>query len=156
MSDELQKIYEGAGLLQYYFDKEVPRDLFRGQSRTEEKQGHPVLYPNPGFKRRDGSVRLPDVLIVERDGKKIVKGCRSIHGDYRGVSTFDRKNPALPGFEWYKLPKGVAIPEALALTQDSDFKDRSNHFTIAPKDDMTLDLFQIWLNALGKHMSLDG
>ena len=153
MSDELKTIYERQGLLRYYFDKAVPRDVFRGQSRTEEKQGLPILYPNPGFQRKDGSMRLPDVLIEERNGAKFVKGCRCIHGDYRGVSTFDRKNTALPGFRWYKLPQGTPIPEALAITQDSDFPNRANHFTVAPKDDMTLELFRVWLNSLSASMT---
>ena len=155
MSDDLKNIYQAAGRLAYYFDGTVPRDLFRGQSRTEGKQGLPVLHPNPGFKRRDGSVRLPDVRIVERDGRQFVLGCRCIHGDYRGVSTFDRKNTALRGFRWFKLPKGTDIPEAIAITQDSDFTDRPNHFTVAPKDDMPLELFLVWLNALGNQMAED-
>lgn len=155
MSDDLKNLYNEAGRLSSYFDKAVPRDLFRGQSRAEAKQGQPVLYPNPGFKRKDGSVRLPDVQVVEREGKKIVLGCRCIHGDYRGVSTFDRKNLGLPGFRWFRLPKGTEIPEALAITQDSNFKDRPNHFTVAPKDDMPLDLFQVWLNTLGNAMTED-
>lgn len=153
MSDELRKIYAGEGLLRYYFDDKVPCDLFRGQSRMEAKQGLSVLYPNPGFIRSDGQERLPDVMIVEQDGKKIVKGCRATKGDYRGISTFDRKNPNLRGFTWHKLPKSTSIPEALAITQDTDRKDTANHFTIAPKDDMPLPLFQVWLNALAAHMT---
>lgn len=155
MTQELRKLYADAGLLHRYFDDKTPRDLFRGRSRTETKQGLPILHPNPGFTRRDGTVRLPDVQIVERNGKKYVSGCRCIHGDYRGVSTFDRKNASLPGFRWFKLPAGSDIPEPLAVTQDSDFKDRPNHFTVAPKDDMTLDLFMVWLNALSAKMSED-
>jgi len=152
MTDDLRRLYEQAGKLKYYFDKKVPRDLFRGQSRKEERAGTPVLYPNPGFTKPTGAVRLPDVEIVERDGKKWVKGCRCLHGDYRGVSTFDRINPSLKGFSWHKLPQGTDIPEALAITQDSDFKDRANHFTVAPKDDMPLELFQVWLNTLAEAM----
>lgn len=155
MSDDLKKIYEEQGLLRFFFDQTVPRDLFRGQSRTERKQGLPVLYPNPGFQRKDGSTRLPDVLIEERDGKQFVKACRCVRGDYRGISTFDRKNTALPGFQWHKLPQGTAIPPALAITQDSDFKDRANHFTIAPKDDMTLELFNVWLGSLCASMTAE-
>jgi hypothetical protein len=153
MPDDLRKIYEAAGRLQYYFDDKVPCDLFRGQSKTEAKQGLPILYPNPGFKLKDGSDRLPDVMIVVENGKQIVKGCRSTKGDYRGISTFDRKNPKLSGFKWFKLPRSTAIPAALAITQDDDYRDRANHFTIAPKDDMPLPLFQVWLNALGRHMA---
>ena len=153
MSTELRKIYEQAGLLKYYFDEKVPCDLYRGRSRQEEKKNLPILYPNPGFKRADGTVRIADVEIEERDGKQIVKGCRCIHGDYRGVSTFDRPNPNLMGFTWRRLPKGAPVPEALAITQDSDLKDKANHYTVAPKDDMPLELFQVWLNALAKNMA---
>ncbi len=152
MSEALRRIYEEEGLLKYYFDKDVPRDLFRGQSKTEAKQGLPILYPNPGFTPKGKPPRPPDVEIVEVDGKKFVKGCRTIAGHYRGVSTFDRKNPNLSGFTWYKLPKATPIPEALAITQDSDYPNKANHFTIAPKDDMPLDLFQVWLGALNKQL----
>jgi hypothetical protein len=152
MSEALKDIYKAAGKLQYYFDDKVPCDLYRGQSSKERKEGTPILYPNPGFPRRDGTVRPADVQIVERSGKKFVLGCRCIKGEYRGVSTFDRINPNLPGFTWYELPKGTAIPEALAVTQDSDFGDRANHYTVAPKDDMELGLFQVYLNALAAKM----
>jgi hypothetical protein len=54
---------------------------------------------------------------------------------------------------WYKLPKATSIPDALAITQDNDRRDAANHFTIAPKDDMPLPLFQVWLNALASHMT---
>ena len=47
MSEALRRVYEEEGLLKYYFDKDVPRDLFRGQSATEAKKGLPILYPNP-------------------------------------------------------------------------------------------------------------
>ena len=110
MPDDLRKIYETAGRLQYYFDDKVPCDLFRGQSKTEAKQGLPILYPNPGFKLKDGSDRLPDVMIVVENGKQIVKGCRSTKGDYRGISTFDRKNSKLSGFKWFKLPDRRRFP----------------------------------------------
>jgi hypothetical protein len=153
MTADLRKVYEAEGLLRYYFDEKVPRDLFRGQSKTETKQGLPILYPNPGFRRSDGQERPPDVLIVEQDGKKIVKGCRTIRGEHRGISTFDGKPPNLRGFKWYKLPKSTDVPEALAITQDTDRKNSPNHFTIAPKDDMPLPLFQVWLNALAAHMT---
>jgi hypothetical protein len=152
MSEALKNIYREAGKLQYYFDQKVPCDLYRGQSSAERKNGAPIVYPNPGFTRRDGTVREPDVKVVDRDGKKFVLGCRCIRGDYRGVSTFDRINPNLGGFTWYELPKDTDIPDALAITQDSDFKDRANHYTVAPKDDMELGLFQVYLNALAAKM----
>ncbi|HEV8028691.1 MAG TPA: hypothetical protein VGP50_14750 [Stellaceae bacterium] len=155
MPDDLRRIYEAEGRAHFYFDDKVPRDLFRGQTRTEEKQGLPILYPHPGYKKKDGSERLPDVLVIERDGQQIVKGCRCTQGDYRGVSTFDQKSGNLRGARWYRLPKSTAIPEALAITQDTDRTDRPNHFTIAPKDDMPLPLFQVWLNALARRMTED-
>jgi hypothetical protein len=68
------------------FDDKGALRLFRGQSKTEAKQGLPILYPNPGFKLKDGSDRLPDVMIVVENGKQIVKGCRSTKGDYRAIS----------------------------------------------------------------------
>jgi hypothetical protein len=64
--------------------------------------------------------------------------------------------PVAAGYRWYKLPKSTGIPEALAITQDSDRPvGVANHVTIAPKDDMLLPLFQVWLNALGRHMTED-
>ncbi|WP_338846649.1 hypothetical protein V8J88_23180 [Massilia sp. W12] len=148
MTDELKKVYESHKLLHRYFDKEVPKDLFRGQQPKEAKLGLPIIYPNPGFKKADGSIRPPDVLIEERDGIKFVAGCRTIRGKYRGISVFDKANPALRSFKWYKLPAGVKIPEALAITQEDDYSDQPNHFTIAPKDDMPLELFESWLKIL--------
>ncbi len=152
MSDDLKNLYKQAGLLARYFDREIPNDLYRGQSRTETKQGLPVIYPNPGFVRKDGKQRPPDVRIFDRDGKKFVAGCRCIQGENRGVSVFDQVTPALPGFRWFKLPKGTDIPSALAVTQDANQMDRPNHYTIAPKDDMPLELFLVWLNALNQHL----
>lgn len=62
--------------------------------------------------------------------QQIVKGCRCTSGKYRGVSTFDAKNPNLRGFRWYRLPKSSDIPEALAITQDDDRTDIPNYFTL--------------------------
>lgn len=148
MSDDLKKIYAAEKLLHRYFDKEVPCDLFRGQQAREAKLGLPIIYPNPGFTKADGSIRPPDILIEERDGIQFVVGCRTIRGKYRGISVFDRANSALRSFKWYKLPAGVKIPEALAITQDDNYSDMPNHYTIAPKDDMPLDLFQAWIKIL--------
>jgi hypothetical protein len=153
--DDLKRIYEAEGRAHHYFDDAVPRDLYRGQHQMEAKQGLPILYPHAGYKKKDGSERLPDVMVIERDGKQIVKGCRCTSGNYRGISTFDAKNPNLRGFRWYRLPRSTPIPEALAITQDSEWTDRANHYTVAPKDDMPLPLFQAWLNALGRHLVED-
>jgi hypothetical protein len=71
---------------------------------------------------------------------------------YRGISTFDGMNPVLKNFVWYKLPSGTEIPQAIAITQDSDFSNKINHFTIAPKDDMPLDLFLVYLSILERSL----
>jgi hypothetical protein len=152
VSDDLRKIYEAAGRVAYFFEETVPRDLYRGQSRTDEKAGTPLLAPNPGFKRRDGSVRLPDVKIEDVNGTPTVRGCRAVRGDFRGVSVFD-KPTAMRGFRWFRLPQGVKIPAALAITQDGDLSSDSTHFTIAPKDDMPAALFAVWLKALADNMA---
>ncbi len=152
MPDKLRKIYEAAELLPYYFDKETPCDLFRGQSPDEHKRQMPVIYPNPGFIRKTGVPRPPDVAIVERDGRKVVLGCVTVKGLHRGVSTFDQPNPALRGFKWYKLPAASKIHESLAVTQD-DYHVIGNHFTIAPKNDMPLELFMIALSFMEAQMT---
>ena len=148
MSNELQQIYVNAGLSQFFFDKSVPQDLYRGQRHEDAEKGQPIIFPHPGFARKNGPARPPDVQIVERDGKKFVLGCRCVRGLYRGISTFDRTNPALKNFLWYKLLKGTAIPPGLAITQDSNDPSKPNHFTIAPKDDMPLEHFQMLLDEL--------
>lgn len=152
MSDDLKEIYKREGKLQYYFDEVVPCHLFRGQKRSDADKQAAIIFPHPGFSRRNGADRPADVKIVERSGKKFVLGCRCTKGPYRGVSTFDGINPILKDFLWYKLPKGTDIPPALAITQDSDLPGKVNHFTIAPKDDIPLEHFLMLLDTLAKHL----
>lgn len=152
MSNTLRDIYKKENKLQYYFDDTVPRDLFRGQKLSDAHKQAPIIYPHPGYTRSNGPDRLPDVKIVDRNGMKFVLGCRCTQGPYRGISTFDRVNPVLKDFVWYRLPEGTAIPPALAVTQDSDLPGKSNHYTIAPKDDMPLEHFQMLLNTLAKNL----
>ncbi|HWU80511.1 MAG TPA: hypothetical protein VN158_10645 [Caulobacter sp.] len=160
MSDDLKNIYKAANKLAFYFDDKTPRDLYRGQTSTEERKGTPVLYPNPGFTRKHGPPRLPDVQVFIRQIEKAeggiveekwVKGCRTMRGDYRGVSTFSKVT--MPSMTWYRLPKDTDIPVALAVTQDGTNEERGIHYTIAPKDDMPLSLYQVWLNELNAKLS---
>lgn len=59
MSDELRKIYGQQNLLPCYFDKTVPADLFRGQSRDEAKKDLPIIYPIPVLSGSMGKHALP-------------------------------------------------------------------------------------------------
>jgi hypothetical protein len=182
MTDALKRIYEGQGALDRYFDRTIPRTLYRGQ-----KQGssydimQPTIY---GFYKRNGN-RPPDIhirnsdnispqfvdndesqLIVDKKGmltkeimansdQYMVRGCRSVVGNYRGVSVFHKSNPVLRGFNWFVLPQGTDLPPSLACTRDSWMTEKevddsliSIHYTIAAKDDMTLSLFLQELKAL--------
>jgi hypothetical protein len=72
-----------------------------------------------------------------------VQGCRTIKGDHRGLSLFDKSNARLP-FAWFRIPAGSKIPPGIAVTRDSDDENDDNaaiHYTVAPKDDMPLSLF---------------
>ncbi len=152
MTNPLKAVYEKHGKIHNYFDESVPCDLFRGQSLNDSKKQLPVIYPNPGFVRKNGEVRPPDVAVIERDGRKIVLGCLSLDGLHRGISTFDRPNPGLRNFKWYKLTKGAKIHDALAITKDNDYTNAPNHYTIAPKNDMPLELFLVALGAMEKNL----
>lgn len=151
MSDELREVYAKAGLPDRYFDVTTPCDLYRGQTAKDNAANYLPMYPNLGFTRDNGTVRIADVRIDMRNGKKVVLGCRTVSGDYRGVSTFDARAP-IRGLRWFRLPAGTRIPEALAITQDSSFKDKPNHYTVAPKDDMPYELFLVWLRQLNDQL----
>lgn len=173
MSDELKKVYEKADASGRFFDGKTPVDLFRGRrtgDKTELMQ--PTLigwYVQLEARRPDVLLEgakdkvspqyangdVDDELVIE--GKKkpvtaeilrhadqyIVKGCRTMSGEHRGVSVFDKKNTALKNFDWFKIPADTVIPEGLAVTRDASytFSAKPIHYTVAPKDDMTLSLF---------------
>jgi hypothetical protein len=149
MSTALKDIYAGAGLRGKFFEGATPTTLWRAQSRQDFKKQVFLMEPHPGYVKKDkatGEVikeRLPDVMIVERDGKKIVKGCRCTSGNYRGISVFDVMVTWLgPSWVNYEIPEGTVIPENLALTKDHYIpRHKATHYTLAPKDDMTLELF---------------
>lgn len=106
------------------------------------------MEPHPGYVKKDlqGNViktRLPDVKVEERNGKLVVLGCRCVEGDFRGLSLYDKKVTWL-GSDWinYQIKAGAEVPPSLAITRDHLLKKHgATHYTIAPKDDMPLDLF---------------
>lgn len=173
MTDELKKVYENANALGRFFDTQTPVDVFRGRrtgDKTELMQ--PTLigwYVKLEARRPDVLIAgakdkvspqyqngdLNDDLVTE-DKKKpvtaeilrnadqyIVKGCRTMNGEHRGVSVFDKKNGGLKNFDWFKIPAGTDIPKGLAVTRDASYtvSTKPIHYTVAPKDDMTLSLF---------------
>jgi hypothetical protein len=148
MSDELKDIYAAAGLADRFYEGATPIELWRAQSDRDFKKEVFIMLPHPGYVKKDthGHVikeRLPDVQIVARDGKQIVRGCRCTQGDYRGISVFDAKVTWL-GPKWvnYRIPKETPVPENLAVTRDHSIpRHQATHYTLAPKDDMTLELF---------------
>ncbi len=162
MSNVLKDIYKSKGKLENYFDDKTPVDLWRGQKRDLIKKKRGALYPElDGFTRGDGTFRIPDVEVFKResDGVTMVRGCRCVagEGDYRGVSTFDVMPDLGKSFMYFRIPGGTAIPEALAVTKDT-FNRRFGgyHYTVAPKDDMPLSLFLVWLGAIEASLKAEG
>ena len=162
MSNVLKDLYKSKGKLENYFDVKTPVDLWRGQKRDLIKKKRGALYPElTGFTRGDGTFRIPDVEVFEResDGVTMVRGCRCVagDGDYRGVSTFDVMPDLGKSFMYFRIPGGTEIPEALAVTKDT-FNRRFGgyHYTVAPKDDMPLSLFLVWLGAIEASLKAEG
>ena len=91
----------------------------------------------------EGKQKPVTAEILRNADQYIVKGCRTMSGEHRGVSVFDKKNAALKNFDWFKIPAGTDIPEGLAVTRDASYTVSAKpiHYTLAPKDDMTLSLF---------------
>jgi hypothetical protein len=56
------------------------------------------------------------------------------------------------GFKWYKLTAGIKIPPGLALTKDAEKPNEANHYTIAPLNDMPLELFIATLKVLNDQL----
>ena len=168
MSDELKKVYERAGSLAYFFEKGMPTDLFRRRKIGDQT---PIMQPTLVGFGPDERPRLPDIHLSDESGRSpqfkgdgtierepgskpltkqivadastyTVRGCRTIKGNYRGVSVFDQPAMATRDAEWFYIPEGTDIPAGLAVTKDGDkMPGKALHYTIAPKDDMPFTLF---------------
>ncbi len=80
---------------------------------------------------------------MEKKSFAAVEVFMGIIGAYR-YSTERYQCLALNGISWWLAQRS---PEALAITQDQDHVGKANHYPIAPKDDMPLALFRVWINA---------
>jgi hypothetical protein len=181
MTEEMKKAYEAVGELKYFFEKYVPNlNLWRGLKKDKYKE-QIKTFNNSGKQvpvnfARDFSIepviagfeivtkhgkrwREPDVKVFIRNGEKWIKGCRTTRkGDQHwGVSLWDSK-PKFAEKGWFNfcLPgkdseNPVPIPASLAITQDDDYTFRSNHYTIAPKDDVPLSLYVQHLKVIAEH-----
>lgn len=185
MSEELKRVYEKQGALDRYFDTVIPKDLYRGYKKGATYdlmqptllgfyiRGNPRL-PDVHVSAQDSKIspQFTDaterelvvddtfgsltVAMVANADKYMVRGCRTMDGEFRGVSLFDKKNERLRNHSWYKIPKGAEIPEALACTRDGPADaPYPVHYTIAPKDDMPLSLFLQHLKVLTKQAVKD-
>ena len=145
MSDELKSIYRAKGLAHQFWDDETPVDLWRLQKKTDFDKNTMLFHPHPGSEER-----LPDVRVVERDGRLVVLGCRCTDGAFRGISTFDCRVTWFGSktAKHFVLPAGTPIPAGLAVTKDYRTPHGAHHYTIAPKDDMPLELFLQHLRTL--------
>ena len=106
----------------------------RGVSPQHESDGKTIL-------REPGSKPLTKQILADAS-KYTVKGCRATAGPYRGVSVFDQANSGNVKHEWFCIPDGTEIPPALAVTREGvKTPGKPQHYTIAPKDDMSFTLF---------------
>lgn len=140
MSDILKQAYIAAGRAQDYFEDRTPNyDLWRAQ--TIEDENNNIFFLQPRLGDDGGPVDVQTEII---NGIRFVKGCYAVKGKgHTGISTFDKPVEPTPAHKVkYRIPSGVEIPENLAVTRDN-FSGRfgATHHTIAPKNDMTLELF---------------
>lgn len=90
--------------------------------------------------------------ILKNADDYMVLGCRTMKhsAPHRGLSLFNGVNKSLP-FDWFLIKANTKIPEGLAVTRDADTTEKGVvHYTVAPKDDMTLALYLVQLRTLGQ------
>jgi hypothetical protein len=86
-----------------------------------------------------------DIKVIKVDGQDVVCGCLTEKGNkHWGVSTFDgHVRPTVDHTAMYEIPKNVKLHEGLVITKDKyQPKWKATHYTIAPKNDMTVGLFE--------------
>lgn len=178
MSDDpMRGAYQAAGALDRYHITTTPCDLWRGLTKRQQKserdaagaEGRDVDYraaamvaredDSPELHRTSGEVvgiaKGTDIPVIDRGGKKIVPGCRTMRGEgaHWGLSFFDGiPRFADSGWKHFKLPAGADIPEGLAVTKDATSTTRANHYSLAPRADMPLELYQASLKVLEAKM----
>jgi hypothetical protein len=152
MSDTLKNIYREADLASHYWDVATPVDLWRAQKRTDFDNDAMLFEPHPGNIKRPADIR-----IVERDGQSFVLGCRCVKGAFRGISTFDRKVTWFGNrsAKHFCLPANKILPPGIAVTKDHQNEYGAHHYTLAPKDDMPLNLFMQHLRSLAQSAILE-
>lgn len=140
----LKDVLIDKGMLENYFEGEVPANLWRALKRSSGK-GVFEFVEEP-FILSNGRPRPADITIEKHNGEKWVL----VKERPRGVSAFDK--PGVPtgnGWEYYKIPKGTELPEGLAIVRDSyNTKFEATHYTIAPAYDMPLSQFKSKLSTL--------
>ena len=134
------------------FDSSYSLDvnLWRGQKR--DQRGAPALYPIlKSFKLSNGKTRKADIDTYTRGGELWVK-CTS-----GGVSLFDVMGVPVKRWDYYRIPKGVKIPQGLVITKDK-YNDSYNatHYSIRPHWDMPVSKFCMLLDELTKELIYEG
>lgn len=130
------------------FDSSYSLDvnLWRGQKK--QQQGSPVLYPIlKSFKLSNGNTRKADIDTYSVDTELWVK-CTS-----GGVSLFDLLGVPVKRWDYYRIPKGVKIPDGLVITKDTfNTNYNSTHYSIRPHWDMPVSKFCMLLDELTKEL----
>jgi hypothetical protein len=140
----LKDILISKGKLDSYFGGFAPVNLWRAVNR---KSNNGVFdFVEKGFILSNGRPRAADIEIETRSGCEWV----CVKDRPRGLSTFDQKGlPKGKDWEYYKIPKGTALPAGLAIVKDElNTRFNATHYTIAPSYDMPLSSFKSKLKQL--------